>query len=65
MTKGPLVWAAVILAILLMAVSAIMILDRDLFLQNTTAITAVSGVLAIAVVVVLFLMLFRMKKQHN
>ena len=65
MTKGPLVWAAVILAILLMAVSAIMILDRDLFLQNTTTITAVSGVLAIAVVVVLFLMLFRMKKQHN
>ena len=62
MTKGPLVYAAVILAALLMIVSAVMVLARDVFLENTEIFMAVSGVLAIGVIAVLVLMFVRMKK---
>jgi len=64
MQKGPLVYCAVILAALLMIVSGIMVVNRDFFLANSDAITAVSGILAIAVVIVLILILVR-TKQHK
>ena len=62
MIKGPLVWAVVALAIILMVISAIMILDRDLFLNNSTLIASVSGAVALVVIVLLILMLFRVKR---
>jgi hypothetical protein len=64
MMKGPLVYAAIALAALLMVVSGIIVLDRDLFLSNQTAFLAVSGVLAIAVVAVLVLMLLRIRNRQ-
>jgi len=65
MIKGPLVYAAVILAAILMVVSAIVILDRDLFLENTELIMAVSGLVALGVIIVLILMLIRMRQKVN
>jgi hypothetical protein len=64
MTKGPLVWAAIILAALLMMVSAIMMLNRDLFLANTTLFACISGGLAIAVLAVLLFMLYRSRQAR-
>jgi len=63
MIKGPLVYAAVILAALLMVISAVMILNRDFFLENTVLISVVSGIIALGVVVVLVIMLYRTKQQ--
>jgi len=63
MIKGPLVYAAVILAALLMVISAVMILSRDFFLENTVLISVVSGIIALGVVVVLVIMLYRTKQQ--
>ncbi|MBE6522793.1 MAG: hypothetical protein E7Z62_06685 [Thermoplasmata archaeon] len=65
MIKGPLVYAAVILAAILMVVSAIVILDRDLFLENTELIMAVSGLVALGVIIVLIMMLIRMRQKVN
>ncbi len=65
MIKGPLVYAAVILAAILMVVSAIVILDRDLFLENTKLIMAVSGLVALGVIIVLIMMLIRMRQKVN
>lgn len=65
MIKGPLVYAAVILAAILMVVSAIVILDRDLFLENTDLIMAVSGLVALGVIIVLIMMLIRMRQKVN
>ena len=65
MIKGPLVYAATILAAILMVVSAIVILDRDLFLENTELIMAVSGLVALGVIIVLILMLIRMRQKVN
>jgi NADH:ubiquinone oxidoreductase subunit 6 (subunit J) len=62
MIKGPLVWSVLILAVLLMILSAIMVLDRDFFLENSTVITIVSGIIAAAVVIVMILMLIRTRK---
>ena len=65
MIKGPLVYAAVILAAILMVVSAIVILDRDLFLENTELIMAVSGLVALGVIIVLIMLLIRMRQKVN
>ena len=65
MIKGPLIYAAVILAAILMVVSAIVILDRDLFLENTELIMAVSGLVALGVIIVLIMMLIRMRQKVN
>ncbi|MBR4244015.1 MAG: hypothetical protein IKQ14_01280 [Candidatus Methanomethylophilaceae archaeon] len=65
MIKGPLVYAAVILAAILMVVSAIVFLDRDLFLENTELIMAVSGLVALGVIIVLIMMLIRMRQKVN
>ena len=65
MIKGPLVYAAVILAAILMVVSAIVILDRDLFLENTELIMVVSGLVALGVIIVLIMMLIRMRQKVN
>ena len=65
MIKGPLVYAAVILAAILMVISAIVILDRDLFLENTELIMAVSGLVALGVIIVLIMMLIRMRQKVN
>ena len=65
MIKGPLVYAAVILAAILMVVFAIVILDRDLFLENTELIMAVSGLVALGVIIVLIMMLIRMRQKVN
>lgn len=65
MIKGPLVYAAVILAAILMVVSAIVILDRDLFLENAELIMAVSGLVALGVIIVLIMMLIRMRQKVN
>ena len=65
MIKGPLVYAAVILAAILMVVSAIVILDRDLFLENTELIMAVSGLVSLGVIIVLIMMLIRMRQKVN
>ena len=62
MTKGPLVYAALILAALFMIISAIMVLDRDFFLDNTMLVGGISGALAVAVIVVLILILVRTRK---
>ncbi len=62
MQKGPLVYAAVILAALLLILSMIMALNRDFFLANSSIIVGVTGVLALLVIAVLILMLIRMKK---
>lgn len=59
MIKGPLVYTAAILAALLMIISVVLILNRDLFLDNPDIIMIVSGVLALAVVIVLVMMLIR------
>lgn len=64
MIKGPLVYAAIILAALLMIVSAVMVLSRDFFQENKELIVGISGVLAIAVVAVLIMMLIRMRKAE-
>ena len=61
MTKGPLVYLALILAAALMIVSAVLMLNRDLFVDNSDMIMIVTGILALAVVVVLIVMLFRMR----
>ncbi len=63
MIKGPLVYAAMILAALLMVISALMILNRDFFLENSTPITIVSGVIAAGVVIVLLIMLYRTRQK--
>jgi NADH:ubiquinone oxidoreductase subunit 6 (subunit J) len=63
MIKGPLVYAAVILAALLMVISAVVILNRDLFLENSELIMIVSGVVAIGVIIVLVLMFLRIRKH--
>ncbi|MBR4202534.1 MAG: hypothetical protein IKQ93_03055 [Candidatus Methanomethylophilaceae archaeon] len=59
MIKGPLVYAAMILAALLMIISAVVILNRDLFVENSDLIMIVSGVLALGVIIVLVMMLIR------
>lgn len=59
MIKGPLVYAAMILAALLMIISAVVILNRDLFVENSGLIMIVSGVLALGVIIVLVMMLIR------
>ncbi len=64
MIKGPLVYAAIILAALLMIVSAVMVLSRDFFQENKELIVGISGVLAIAVIAVLIMMLIRMRKAE-
>jgi len=64
MIKGPLVYAAVILAALLMIISAVMVLARDVFQENMELFVGISGVLAIAVVAVLIMMLIRMRKTE-
>lgn len=64
MIKGPLVYAAVILAALLMIISAVMVLVRDVFQENMELFVGISGVLAIAVVAVLIMMLIRMRKTE-
>ncbi|MBE6524180.1 MAG: hypothetical protein E7Z65_04835 [Thermoplasmata archaeon] len=64
MIKGPLVYAAVILAALLMIVSAVMVLARDFFQENMELIVGISGALAIAVIAVLIMMLIRMRKAE-
>ncbi len=64
MTKGPLVWAAIILAALLMIVSGLMIVNRDFFLANTALVTCISGILALGVVIVLILMFLRSRQQR-
>ena len=64
MIKGPLVYAAVILAALLMIISAVMVLARDFFQENMELIVGISGVLAIAVIAVLIMMLIRMRKAE-
>lgn len=62
MTKGPLTYAAVILAALLMAVSIMIMLFRDAFLENQTIIIAVTLVLAICVIVVLLAVFFKQRR---
>ena len=64
MKRGPLVYAAVILAALLMIVSAVIVLNRDMFLENSEMFIAISGVLAIAVVAVMVFMFLRVRKQE-
>jgi len=64
MLKGPLVYAAVILAAMLMVISGIMVADRDFFIANQDLVLAVSGIIAIGVIVVLILMLLRMRSQR-
>ncbi len=64
MIKGPLVYVAIILAALLMIVSAVMVLSRDFFQENKELIVGISGVLAIAVIAVLIMMLIRMRKAE-
>jgi len=59
MIKGPLVYAAMILAALLMIISTVVILNRDLFVENSDLIMIVSGVLALGVIIVLVMMLIR------
>ncbi|MBQ7979215.1 MAG: hypothetical protein IJ248_05645 [Candidatus Methanomethylophilaceae archaeon] len=59
MIKGPLVYAAMILAALLMIISAVVILNRDLFVENSDLIMIVSGVIALGVIIVLVMMLIR------
>ncbi len=59
MIKGPLVYAAMILAALLMIISAVVILNRDLFVENSDLIMIVSGVVALGVIIVLVMMLIR------
>ena len=59
MIKGPLVYAAMILAALLMIISAVVILNRDLFVENSDLIMIISGVLALGVIIVLVMMLIR------
>ncbi|MBP5685548.1 MAG: hypothetical protein J6W72_03870 [Candidatus Methanomethylophilaceae archaeon] len=65
MIKGPLVYAAVILAAILMIVSAIVILNRDLFLENTELIMGISGAVALCVIVVMIMMLIRTRQKAN
>lgn len=63
MIKGPLVYAALILAAILMGLSSFMVLARDLFFENSTLILCISGIVALAVIVVLFLMFLRTRDQ--
>lgn len=65
MIKGPLVYAAVILAAILMIVSAVVILNRDLFLENTELIMGISGAVALCVIVVMIMMLIRTRQKAN
>ncbi len=64
MIKGPLVYAAIILAALLMIVSAVMVLSRDFFQENMELIVGISGALAITVIAILIMMLIRMRKAE-
>ena len=64
MVKGPLVYAAVILAAILMILSGLMVLNREFFLANSELILVASGAVAIAVVVVLVLMLLRIRSAR-
>jgi NADH:ubiquinone oxidoreductase subunit 6 (subunit J) len=65
MIKGPLVYAAVILAAILMIVSAVVILNRDLFLENTELIMGISGAVALCVIIVMIMMLIRTRQKAN
>lgn len=65
MTKGPLVYAAIILAALLMIVSGLMIVNREFFLANAALITCISGILALGVIVVLVIMYIRMRQTRE
>ena len=65
MIKGPLVYTAVILAALLMIISAVVILNRDLFLENSNLIMILSGVIALGVIVVLVMMLIRTRNHSQ
>jgi NADH:ubiquinone oxidoreductase subunit 6 (subunit J) len=65
MIKGPLVYAAVILAAILMIVSAVVILNRDLFLENTELIMGISGAVALCVIIVMIIMLIRTRQKAN
>ena len=59
MMKGPLVYVAIGLAVILMILSAVMVLNRDFFLDNAEIIAGISGVLALAVVAVIILIMMR------
>ncbi len=64
MTKGPLIWAAFILAILMMILSVTAILYRDFFIENFTTITVISGIIAALTIGVLVLMFLRMREKR-
>ena len=64
MIKGPLFYTAIVLAAILMAFSMILMLFRNVFVDNMELVTIVSGLLALGVVAVLVVMLLRMKKQQ-
>ncbi len=63
MEKGPLVYAAIILAAILMAVSSLMMVYRNVFMENKEMVTLISGIIAAGVILVLILMLMRLRKQ--
>lgn len=63
MIKGPLVYAAVILAAALMAMSALMVLARDFFIENQLIVMVASGLIALGVIVVLIMMLIRTRRS--
>ena len=63
MMKGPLVYVAIGLAVILMILSAVMVLNRDFFLDNAEIIAGLSGVLALAVVAVIILIMMRYRDK--
>ncbi|MBE6528783.1 MAG: hypothetical protein E7Z64_06480 [Thermoplasmata archaeon] len=63
MMKGPLVYVAIGLAVILMILSAVMVLNRDFFLDNAEIIAGISGVLALAVVAVIILIMMRYRDK--
>jgi hypothetical protein len=65
MIKGPLVYAALILAAILMGLSSMMVLARDFFFENSTIVLCISGIVALAVIVVLFLIFLRTRNQTS
>ena len=64
LTKGPLIYIAIVLAALLMALSSMLLLFRNVFTDNPELMMIISSVLAIAVVIVLVLMLVKLKKNQ-
>lgn len=63
MMKGPLVYVAIGLAVILMILSAVMVLNRDFFLDNAEIIAGISGVLALVVVAVIILIMMRYRDK--